>query len=1049
MKKILSVAMIFLVVLSTFSIVPPQVKAESEVITLPVGAWFIGGRWEDDETILHRIDVDSVTPGDQQIVYASPGQTISISYTFQMWSSGGPGIIKQALFAYSWASSWPPYDAYTPLYDGGSGGYYPGFNQTDTFSITVPLTSGEYKVWFCSHAHYSMGLALQDFTEPPTMLPHAIIIVSQPTPLEVAEKAAVYVISQAISECGGYKWLYYDSTGGYDRPAHMARIGTFLVALYEKTGNSTYLDYAKGLAQWFICKAIPDSGGYKWKHADQGRSDWYLSPTNHDVGEFLLRMYQVTGNTTYLDYANGAAQWMVAMAEPEAGGWFVPYNPPGKYGSQTAAGIQPSREAHTVTFLLHMYQQTGNTDYLDIVKGTAEWLISGPDIVAENGGYKWAHDRPYYVNPAFKYHMPGNSLIALFFYEAYQELGNETYLEYANGAVQWILSQAVSDGDDYKWPLNQGGTTYYLLPLMEGYAWDNVNDVLLVAYSITSNSTYLEYAKKHANWVVRQAVSEGGGYKFPWYEGAVSYYYHAFINALVYRFLSEIYNVVGNAIYSEYANGAFAWIVNNATTTDGGYKWKTIDYYPYYPWWFSPGASGIGYYLISAAPIGPQDLDPWEYCPYVYLDYGYGFPWDTTPDLPVNVLYTGTYFWGDLRVIQYWFHWNVDYMWWFAGFVNAAYKYTIGEGWTNPLRQAVKQHDWEPVFIIVNDQGSIDSVLVRWHYEWIKYDLTVAGAYLLHPTYQDTHIKLWFSIGSHTPLSWHFAFTTPVLLKIGGLIAPPPFDTLLGLTGTYAQPPLYSFQDQGITYPSGMESWDEDLALSLGFDPADLEYVNNPTLAYSELLLPPIFSVVAESPVNILVTAPNGLRVGYDSDTGNVVNEIEGSTYSGPGTEPQVVNIPSPLPGVYNVDIIGTDSGVYTITIWSMVADGSLAGIETNAGETVEGEADCYSVSISETGEMEVFSWEYIFEDSNRGTMLKISTDDKYFQFIAPDKEFSIKEANKMIICKHTIILWHKDEEIKIFTIAVNTRIDFCFAYAKDMETGKRYILIDKPDMES
>jgi len=754
------------------------------------------------------------------------------------------------------------------------------------------------------------------------------------TPLEVAEKAACYVTSQAVPENGGCKWN--------DRPGDAALVGEFLVLLHEKTGSSIYLDYAKCAAQWLISEAFPNAGGYMWWH-----DGWRLSSTVYYVGEFLLKMYKVTGNSTYFDYAKGAAQWMVAMAEPEDGGWFIPYNPPGKFGSQAGHGISPGREAQTVTFLLHMYQETGNTTYLTYVKGTAEWLISGPDKEVEYGGYKWRHDRPY----SLKYPFGPNAMIAHFFYETYQELGNETYLEHANGAVQWILSQAVPDDGGYKWPRFPSTTEYYLLPLME-YPFNHVNDLLLVGYSITSNSTYLEYAKKHADWVLSQAISESGGYKFPYVEGGS--HYDAYQNARAYNFLSWMSDVTEETSYSGYADGALTWIINNATVTDGCYKWKTIPSPPYYPWLFSGGASGIGYYLISAAPIGPQDLDPWEYCPYVYLDWGYSFPWDTTPDLPVNVLYTGTYFWGDLRVIQYWFHWEIDYMWWLIGFVKSAYEYTMGWGWTDPLRQtaaAAGGADWEPVFVIVDDEGSIDSVLWRWHYNWLKFDLTIDGAELFHPTYEETHIKLWWAIGSHTPLTKYFAIDIPILLKIASVLKHPmQFDPVIGQAGDLTKPPLYELYEQGITYPCGMQEWDEDLALNLGFDPSDLKYVNNPTLAYSELLLPPFLSVVAESPVNILVTAPDGLRVGYDSVTGSTVNEIEGATYSGAGTEPQAIIIPSALPGVYIVDRFGTGTGTYTITIESRAEDGSITDIQTWTGTASPGELERGSIQMFEDG---------------------------------------------------------------------------------------------------
>ena len=355
---------------------------------------------------------------------------------------------------------------------------------------------------------------------------------------------------------------------------------------------------------------------------------------------------------------------------------------------------------------------------------------------------------------------------------------------------------------------------------------------------------------------------------------------------------------------------------------------------------------------------GPEVLDPWEFCPYVYLDNGYGFPWDTTPDPPVNVLYTGTYFWGDLRVIQYWFHWNFDYKWWPLGFLESAIDYTKGQGWANPLRQpemigGAGWDDWEPIIVIVDDEGSIDYVLWRWHYNWLKFDLTIAGAELFHPTYDETHIKLWWAIGSHTPLTKYFAVDIPILLDIASwLRTPEQFKTAIGQYGDFTKPPIYELHDQGITYPCGMQEWDEDLALDMGFDPSDLKYVNNPTIAYSELqpwkLFDDFLSVILGSSANILVTAPNGLRVGYDSVTQTVVNEIEGATYSGPGTDPQVVHIPSPLLGIYNIDIVGTDSGVYTITIWSMAEDGSLAGFETHVGETVEGAEYAYSVSITD-----------------------------------------------------------------------------------------------------
>ncbi len=430
------------------------------------------------------------------------------------------------------------------------------------------------------------------------------------TPLEVAEKAAVWIIDEAEEpEVGKYRWKWYTPKGELFYQPSLSRgaagYGIFFLSLYEETGNALYLDYAEGAAKWLITQAVSSYGGYKWPYGDDERSDWWLSTMMSPIGEFFLRIYKMTGESIYLDYANGAAQWLTAMAYWGEPGCFVPYNPPERYGWQSAFGVWPGREVLAATFLLHMYQETGDTDYLTIVEGTAEWLMLVPDKKAESGGYTWEHGRPFVIShPIY-----GMSQIALFFYEIYQAFGDVEYLEHANGAMTWLLTQAVVNGDKVKWPEKPGASEYITLPLAGSHAleWNTLYegteprqcDLLLVAHSVTGNSTYLEYARKLANWVTSPdiAVPEGRGYKFRHREGYSIY--DAYQNARVFNFLRWIHNATGEPSYLEYANGALAWIVHNAEETDGGYKWRTR-VHPYYATWFRPGAAGIGYYLISA-----------------------------------------------------------------------------------------------------------------------------------------------------------------------------------------------------------------------------------------------------------------------------------------------------------------------------------------------------------------------------------------------------------------------------------------------------------------
>jgi len=85
--------------------------------------------------------------------------------------------------------------------------------------------------------------------------------------------------------------------------------------------------------------------------------------------------------------------------------------------------------------------------------------------------------------------------------------------------------------------------------------------------------------------------------------------------------------------------------------------------------------------------------------------------------------------------------------------------------------------------------------------------------------------------------------------------------------------------------------------------------------------------IEAHSPVNILVTDPLGRQIGFDYISGEIINEIQGATYSGPETDPQVITIPNPIEGTYVIDAYGTDTGQFTITMSTVAQDGTL--IET------------------------------------------------------------------------------------------------------------------------
>ncbi len=88
------------------------------------------------------------------------------------------------------------------------------------------------------------------------------------------------------------------------------------------------------------------------------------------------------------------------------------------------------------------------------------------------------------------------------------------------------------------------------------------------------------------------------------------------------------------------------------------------------------------------------------------------------------------------------------------------------------------------------------------------------------------------------------------------------------------------------------------------------------------------------SPIHILITAPDGKRIGYDPTTGQEINEISGAFYTGTTTENEYITIPNPEDGQYQVESIGYADGDYTITA-SDVTGGSTTNTSMSGTTSV------------------------------------------------------------------------------------------------------------------
>jgi squalene-hopene/tetraprenyl-beta-curcumene cyclase len=101
-----------------------------------------------------------------------------------------------------------------------------------------------------------------------------------------------------------------------------------------------------------------------------------------------------------------------------------------------------------------------------------------------------------------------------------------------------------------------------------------------------------------------------------------------------------------------------------------------------------------------------------------------------------------------------------------------------------------------------------------------------------------------------------------------------------------------------------------------------------------------------DSPADLHIYDPLNRHVGINYVTGEIEIEVPNSTYSGPGTEPQIITVADPVAGTYRVELVGKATGPYTLRIEGVV-DSTLVYTESYSGAINIGEVHASEVTIS------------------------------------------------------------------------------------------------------
>ncbi|MEM4005159.1 MAG: hypothetical protein QXM43_05945, partial [Desulfurococcaceae archaeon] len=412
--------------------------------------------------------------------------------------------------------------------------------------------------------------------------------------LFISERVAANLIINAVPERDGYKWpiqfgnMYFNP--GFHSGA--AGVGTFLLSLYIATWNTTYLKYAEGAAKWIIymAKKNPDDS-VTWCSYDDEKC-WFLTPDKDVSGiiKFFLRLYNITGNNIYLEYAEKGAKWIINNAlVKDHQGVYVLYNPL----RQAAFGVYSYVQRDVGTLMIDLYIATKNTKYLDVAKSIGEWIL----FTSECDQYlcKWYDDRGY----GNIYTIEGASPIADLLYELYKVTGDHKYLQVAEKIVNWIERQGKRiDNYRIKFPNYKGK----YLTVIDGY-WDRPffpmtpADIFVKSYLFTKNVSRLNVAKSYANWLISLSSIEDDQARVPFSEE--QRIYHAWINARIFNFIILLYHQTKELVYLDFASKLLNYILSTAVE-DRGFKWPRLDGKVWITFGLGEGSCAIGYYLLSS-----------------------------------------------------------------------------------------------------------------------------------------------------------------------------------------------------------------------------------------------------------------------------------------------------------------------------------------------------------------------------------------------------------------------------------------------------------------
>jgi len=128
-----------------------------------------------------------------------------------------------------------------------------------------------------------------------------------------------------------------------------------------------------------------------------------------------------------------------------------------------------------------------------------------------------------------------------------------------------------------------------------------------------------------------------------------------------------------------------------------------------------------------------------------------------------------------------------------------------------------------------------------------------------------------------------------------------------------------------------------------------------------------------ESPINVLITAADGRRIGADLDTGAPINDFGAAGYDSQTAEPHIYGVRDPLAGNFTIQTKGTGDGPYAITTYGVNLGTDVISQAQFTGYTALGDESAHQFDLDEAGQVSTAAGRVPDGDGLPGTPLTVT----------------------------------------------------------------------------